>query len=681
MSGAAFIKSNLYALKRDYGLPIDIYQKTGTTVNLITGATSSTENIIRLKKAIVLPLNLQTRGLLPRRGDFAYGGFLDLETKIFIILKKDAPDLSLGSEDHIVSNHQRYNVQEFSEYDHKQAYLVIGKLLKNVQARVIVPKRIQDRIKLRESFAYLIGPKEKEVPSDQLDVADSILYRMIRNRSVSDTLSLTDLIVQANSGIQRVDDTIVLLEQALFKAQRSRSVADTLALTDLIADIHQRMGVGSDNMLMTDQALFTMIRPRSASESVSLTDQILFNMIRRLAVTDTLSLTDQVQYFLNGVQQQSDSLSLTDVLAYLAIYVRSLSDTLSLTDSRLFNAVRPSPESESINFTDSVAFNATRPRDASDSANLTDSIIQTAVRPRIIADTLSLTDNPVALRTVPSIITDTLSLTDTRSLNTILGKIASENMSLTDSIVSKMLYPRSVSESLSVADDIAYEKTVVQSSLLTNLISYWTLDESSGTRNDSHSTIHLTDAGSLGSTTGIIGSAANFGISDRLSHTSNTSLQTGDIDFTFAIWLYRTVTGQYYSYLKKYSTGSNYEFWFLHDSVTAQYQWAVNGAGIVNASNFGTAPTGSWNLVIMWHDSVNNEVGIQVNNGTPNTTSYSGGVTVGSGDFRLGDSADLFANPGRYDEFAFWKCVLTSTQRGNLWNSGAGVTYPFTGVP
>src|SRR5678816_4549644 len=78
-------------------------------------------------------------------------------------------------------------------------------------------------------------------------------------------------------------------------------------------------------------------------------------------------------------------------------------------------------------------------------------------------------------------------------------------------------------------------------SLLTNLVSYWKLDEASGNRADAHGANTLTDSASgVPSTTGVISNGAGLfsGNTPRfLSHADNSDLSTGDIDWTFSAWV------------------------------------------------------------------------------------------------------------------------------------------------
>jgi len=220
-------------------------------------------------------------------------------------------------------------------------------------------------------------------------------------------------------------------------------------------------------------------------------------------------------------------------------------------------------------------------------------------------------------------------------------------------------------------------------SLLTNLISYWKLDEASGTRVDSHGTNDLTDNGSVGSGTGIINSAADFESStpQYLSHSDNSDLSTGDIDFTFACWLKPESVAGNMVIAGKSTAASGGEEWILRYNLLAdRFRLTVQGGSTyteIDANSFGFPVVGSWHFVVIWHDSVNNLVGISVNAGTPDTASHTAGVNDGSGPFQIGKYPN---DPSQYwdglvDEAGFWKRVLTSQERTDLYNSGSGLAY------
>ena len=219
------------------------------------------------------------------------------------------------------------------------------------------------------------------------------------------------------------------------------------------------------------------------------------------------------------------------------------------------------------------------------------------------------------------------------------------------------------------------------SSLLTGLISYWKLDEVSGTRNDSVGANHLTDNNTVTQSAGKIGNAGQFSAasSETLSAASNASLQTGDIDYTIAGWFYLDSTAAAMLAAKDGPAGRE---WFLYNSGSRFQFWFHNGSGFATATAdpAGAPGAGTWYFIVAWHNSVGNSILIQVNNGSPDGVASGGGAnTPGADPFILGGRghADLYFS-GRIDEFGFWKRLLTTDEKTELYNGGAGKTHPFT---
>jgi concanavalin A-like lectin/glucanase superfamily protein len=228
--------------------------------------------------------------------------------------------------------------------------------------------------------------------------------------------------------------------------------------------------------------------------------------------------------------------------------------------------------------------------------------------------------------------------------------------------------------------------------LIDNLISYWKLDEASGDALDAHGTNDLTEtSGTIASATGKIGNARDFESADTeyFEIADNADLSTGDIDFTIAAWVnLESLTNG--TIASKYETvGNQREYLFFYnanDHVTNnRFSFAVSSDGTgaalvtIDANNFGAPSTGTWYHVVAWHDSVSNQIGISVNAGTPDTASHSAGVFNSTTPFRLGA---IFAGGGQFyqldgllDEVGFWKRVLTSQERTDLYNGGSGLSY------
>jgi hypothetical protein len=220
--------------------------------------------------------------------------------------------------------------------------------------------------------------------------------------------------------------------------------------------------------------------------------------------------------------------------------------------------------------------------------------------------------------------------------------------------------------------------------LTDSLISYWKLDEASGDRADSHGANTLTDNNTVGSTTGKINSAADFASasSEYLSHVDNSDLSTGDIDFTIAAWVYLADLSTFRIIVSKDDEASGSREYFLEfNGSTFAFNLFKATDSQITATWSSTPSATTWYYVVGWHDAAANEMYIQVNNGTPDGIATGGSLQAsGNAQFMIG-AREYSGFPsywnGRIDEVGFWKRVLTSGERTDLYNSGSGFAYPF----
>lgn len=219
--------------------------------------------------------------------------------------------------------------------------------------------------------------------------------------------------------------------------------------------------------------------------------------------------------------------------------------------------------------------------------------------------------------------------------------------------------------------------------LLNALVAYWKLDETTGTRNDSHSSNHLADNGSVGYDTGKISNAAVFAAGKYLSLDDNAALSAGDIDFTWSAWVYATSKPAYFSrIISKRSAATNACYDISWEVDIDRLAFAIFSSGgtfaITKATTFGSLPLNTWCWLCAWHDSVGNTVNIQINNGTVNSVATGTVVPNNStAQFRIGDLQQTGSREwvGRIDEVGFWKRVLSADDRTALYNAGAGLAY------
>lgn len=214
----------------------------------------------------------------------------------------------------------------------------------------------------------------------------------------------------------------------------------------------------------------------------------------------------------------------------------------------------------------------------------------------------------------------------------------------------------------------------------TNLVSYWKLNETSGTRVDSHSTNDLALGTEPGSTTGILGNAADFtgASSEYLSAGDPASLDMNG-DFSMSFWIKSASTADTYILDKGNLTGAGYGIRF--NAVSGKLHLILQSDAGVNYVQRGTTTSvnsGSWVHCIVTRTG--NTVNWYINNGTAESSTLGDNGTVGdmtnSSNFIVGaNSTPASYGTFAFDEFGFWTKVLNSTEIGDLYNSGSGNTY------
>lgn len=230
------------------------------------------------------------------------------------------------------------------------------------------------------------------------------------------------------------------------------------------------------------------------------------------------------------------------------------------------------------------------------------------------------------------------------------------------------------------------------SGMLRQMIGYWSLEEASGTRADSTdfsgadcgsaagTGCALTDNNTVTQAAGKVGNAADFedGNSEQLSRADHADISTGDIDYSFAGWVYLDDVGISSRIVCKDDGSAQREFCLSKVAGSAgRFQWLVgNCAGSVavkDSLTFGAPAAGQWYFFFVYHDAAKNQIGISINDGAVDTEPTSGPAADCTSTFHLGaNSTPANFIDGRIDEVAFFKRRLTASEVTALYNGGAG---------
>lgn len=220
----------------------------------------------------------------------------------------------------------------------------------------------------------------------------------------------------------------------------------------------------------------------------------------------------------------------------------------------------------------------------------------------------------------------------------------------------------------------------------TGLISWWSLDETSGNRADSHGSNTLTDNNTVLSAAGKQGNAADFerDNTEYLSIVDNAGLSTGDIDFTVGGWVKNeSLTNTNTVIAKRDDSDYEYSLGTSNTGPNHQFFFQINAPVTVYEGN--AISTGVWYFVVAWHDATNDLIYIQVNNGTAASQATGGSAPSDTtAPFIIGNnnvSATPRPHDGLIDELFFYKRILTADERTWLYNAGAGRAYSELSLP
>jgi len=128
------IRRVLYALKRQYGGSVVIYQNGAVSADTKTGETTRTKTATRIHRAVVLPETIsrevkQSISLISANKQMVTGGGYEAGKRLFIIERRDCPNLVLKQSDWLVYHGRKYAIENFEEYEFDAAYIIHGKEL------------------------------------------------------------------------------------------------------------------------------------------------------------------------------------------------------------------------------------------------------------------------------------------------------------------------------------------------------------------------------------------------------------------------------------------------------------------------------------------------------------------------------------------------------------------------
>lgn len=134
------ILNTLYMLKRQYGGTFDLYRRgSDGSVDHLTGDVVVDKSVITIKRGIILPAKVireavQNISVISANKAFVFGGTYDSATRMFIVDRRDIPELNLKDfdptpDDWLVYKGRKYEIKDFQEFEFDSAWVFTAKAI------------------------------------------------------------------------------------------------------------------------------------------------------------------------------------------------------------------------------------------------------------------------------------------------------------------------------------------------------------------------------------------------------------------------------------------------------------------------------------------------------------------------------------------------------------------------
>lgn len=134
------ISKVLYRLKREFGLPVELFHPCGQTHNVRTGEIDRTYKTYKVRRAPVLPSTLKRHfvydlSFIAANRNFTAGGHFDESLRDIIIDSKDLPkDVVIDLDWHVQFRNKRWEVIAIYKTEDDNSWMLSCKYLTNSEA-------------------------------------------------------------------------------------------------------------------------------------------------------------------------------------------------------------------------------------------------------------------------------------------------------------------------------------------------------------------------------------------------------------------------------------------------------------------------------------------------------------------------------------------------------------------
>jgi len=210
---------------------------------------------------------------------------------------------------------------------------------------------------------------------------------------------------------------------------------------------------------------------------------------------------------------------------------------------------------------------------------------------------------------------------------------------------------------------------------------FFNFNESSGNATDAVNALTgVNTSATFGA--GKLNNAAYFGGSAYFTVADNALLEPTS-DISFGGWVYISSTSAFQMVMAKGENAGDtrsYEMRCNNTTTQMQVQMRVNGGSFCACTTTTAIGTGTWAHVIYTRSGTTQKVYINgVSDTLTGVTNNSGNIDYSTDDLWIGQRNGGLRFNGRLDMIGLWNVALTQAEVSQLYESGTGIEYPFSG--
>lgn len=221
--------------------------------------------------------------------------------------------------------------------------------------------------------------------------------------------------------------------------------------------------------------------------------------------------------------------------------------------------------------------------------------------------------------------------------------------------------------------------------LTDNIVAYWKLDEASGNATDATGNGHtLTPTNSPTYDSGLINNGGDFGPGSgsvrKFTTAGNIGIDGGNI--TMSAWFFKLSGNTQAGWAVSCGSSVSQVLYYIQYDGTKIVlgRWKVPSSNItINGSSL---TDGSWHHVVLTYNGTT-LAGYFDNSPITGTATSGNGSSGLVSETSIGNNSQPGASAyrGKIDEVGMWSRALSSGEVNTLYNSGAGLQYPFSVTP